>query len=341
MISGIISEIAKKLSEAAAGKSAISVRFNVFWAYHRADDNVFALASTLFLLKQNYMFFSDEQTLFFKKIERNIRAQFHLYQNKNGQETYNFYRTKPSGHFPNGIFMRRFDHFRLPDDIDDTALVYLSAENTKEQTIWLKNQCKIHADHQNGTEIYNTWFGKNMPKEQDVCALLNLLYLFYHHKLPLEIIDINTLEYLGTSVDLILTQPFRISRHYANPSLIVYHYARFLEKFSHPILDSKKSCVLNIALDVLKNEKNFMNKILLETSLLKLGEKREKIEIVNDKNKGFYSFIGAPFAPFNNSAAKILADKKWAQIFWKSEIHELALLIEYLIVYKKNNQNLL
>lgn len=111
---------------------------NDFWAYKRADDNVFALASTLFLLKQNTRFFNKEQTLVFKEIEKNILSKFHLYQNKDGRETYNFYRTKPSRHFPNGIFMSRFDHFRLSDDIDDSALVYLSSEYSKDQTIWLK-----------------------------------------------------------------------------------------------------------------------------------------------------------------------------------------------------------
>ena len=338
MISGIISEIAKKLTEADAGKSTISVRKNDFWAYKRADDNVFALASTLFLLKQNTRFFNKEQTLVFKEIEKNILSKFHLYQNKDGRETYNFYRTKPSGHFPNGIFMSRFDHFRLPDDIDDTALVYLSSEYSKDQTIWLKNQCKTHADKLNGLEIYNTWFGKNMPKEQDVCALLNLLFLFCTQNLPLESIDINTLEYLAKSVDLILRQAFRISRHYANPTLIIYHYARFMGTFSHPILDSKKSQLIGLSMDLLKKEKIYMNKILLETSLIKFGEKREKINIETIKNQDFYSFIGAPFAPFNNPAARILADKKWAQIFWKSEIHELALLLEYLLLQKENNQ---
>ncbi|MCP9768835.1 hypothetical protein EGI22_12990 [Lacihabitans sp. LS3-19] len=335
MISGIISEIAKKLIEADAGKSTISVRKNDLWAYKRADDNVFALASTLFLLKQNSFFFTKEQMLVFKEIEKNILSKFHLYQNKDGLETFNFYRTKPSKHFPNGIFMGRFDHFRLPDDIDDTALVYLSAENTKEQTLWLKKQCKTHEDKLNGVEIYNTWFGKNMPKEQDVCALLNLLYLFFNHDLPLESIDKNTLEYLAKSVDLILTQPFRISRHYANSTLIIYHYARFMSDFSHPLLNSKKSQLICLALDLIKKEKVFMNKILLETSLKKFGEKREKMNIETNKNQDFYSFIGAPFAPFDNPAARILADKKWAQIFWKSEIHELALLLEYLILFEK------
>ena len=91
-------------------------------------------------------------------------------------------------------------------------------------------------------------------------------------------------------------------------------------------------------MNLLKKEKIYMNKILLETSLIKFGEKREKINIETIKNQDFYSFIGAPFAPINNPAARILASKKWAQIFWKSEIHELALLLEYLLLQKENNQ---
>ena len=161
MISGIISEIAKKLTEADAGKSTISVRKNDFWAYKRADDNVFGLASTLFLLKQNTRFFNKEQTLVFKEIEKNILSKFHLYQNKDGRETYNFYRTKPSRHFPNGIFMSRFDHFRLPDDIDDTALVYLSAANTK--IIYLPKMAKYTNNRGQSTICAHHVLGKSSP----------------------------------------------------------------------------------------------------------------------------------------------------------------------------------
>ncbi len=340
MISVIISEIAKKMSEVETSNSTFSVRKNDFWGYKRADDNIFALASTLFILQQNTRYLNNEQKVIFEKIESQIQAEFAKYQNKDGRLTYNFYQTKPSSHFPNGRFMQRLDHFRLPDDIDDTALIYLTANYTKEQTLWLKNHLTEFTDQyvesKNG-KIYSTWFGKNMPKEQDVCALLNLMYLFFKHQVSLDQTDQNTLEFISNSVNDITKNPFHIARHYGHAALIIYHYARFMSDFSHPELDNRKPELIRISKDLLKKEKSALFRMLLETALLKCGEKRNKIDIDLNPEKQFYSFIGAPFAPFQNPATRLIAKNHWSQIFWKSEIHELALRLEYLCFFQNSN----
>lgn len=340
MISGIISEIAKKMSEVKATNSAFSVRKNDLWGYKRADDNIFALASTLFILQQYVSYLNDKDKEVFEKVQTQIQSYFPKYQNKDGRLTYNFYQTQPSGHFPNGRFMRRFDHFRLPDDIDDTALIYLTSNNTKEQTIWLKNHLSEFTDYYKGSSnerIYSTWLGKNMPKEQDVCALLNLMYLFFKHNVDLDQTDKNTLEFIGHAADEIQNNPFKIARHYGHPALIIYHYARLMADYSYPKIDEKKDLLIRFAKELLIKEKTKLFRILLEISLLKLGEKREKTDIDFGTEKPFYSFIGAPFAPFQSPSLRFIAKNKWSQIFWKSEIHELALRLEYACLIQKQN----
>jgi hypothetical protein len=339
MISGIISEIAKKMSQTEGSNSTFSIRKNDFWGYKRADDNVFAMASTLFILQQYSHYFNDNERVIFEKIRTQIQSYFPKYQNKDGRLTYNFYRTQPSGHFPNGKFMGQFDHFRLPDDIDDTAMIYLCSKLTKEQTLWLKNHLLEFTDQYKGKpnqRIYTTWMGKNMPKEQDVCALLNLMYLFFSHYMELGQTDFNTLEHLTESVEEITKNPFKIARHYAHPALIIYHYARFMADFNFPTLEVKKETLILIALELLKKEKVTHFRLLLETSLIKFGIKREAIELNLNSEKEFYSFIGAPLAPFNNRAVRMIAENKWSKIFWKSEIHELALKLEYECLIMKN-----
>lgn len=339
MISGIISEIAKKLSQNEGSNSTFSIRKNDLWAYKRADDNVFALASTLFILQQYSSVLSVDQRKIFENIEAQILAFYPKYQNKDGRLTYNFYQTQPSGHFPNGRFMRRFDHFRLPDDIDDTALIYLTANYTKQQTLWLKNHLTDFTDQYHGSandRIYSTWLGKNMPKEQDVCALLNLMCLFFKHNIDLDQTDKNTLEFIGHAADEIQKNPFKIARHYGHPALIIYHYARFMVDYSYPTLDQKKDLLIRFSKELLVKEKTKLFKVLLEISLLKLGEKREYIDLNFETEKPFYSFIGAPFAPFQSPAFRLIAKNKWSQIFWKSEIHELALRLEYACLIMKN-----
>ncbi|WP_255076691.1 hypothetical protein [Lacihabitans sp. CCS-44] len=327
------------MSEVETSNSTFSVRKNDFWGYKRADDNIFVFASTLFILQQNSRYLNKEQKVIFEKIESQILAEFAKYQNKDGRLTYNFYKTKPSRHFPNGRFMRRLDHFRLPDDIDDTALIYLTSNYTKEQTIWLKNHLSEFTDQYRGSkngEIYSTWFGKNMPKEQDVCALLNLMYLLFKHQIALDQTDNNTLKFISNAVNEITKNSFQIARHYGHPALIIYHYARFMADFSYQELDNRKAELIDIAKKLLAKEKSALFRMLLETALLKFGEKRNKIDINLDPEKQFYSFIGAPFAPFENPATRLIAKNQWSQIFWKSEIHELALRLEYICLIRKN-----
>ncbi len=340
MISGIISEIAKKLSQNEGPNSTFSIRKNDLWAYKRDDDNIFAMASTLFILQQYSSTLSEEQKKTFETIQAQILDFYPKYQNKDGRLTYNFYQTQPSGHFPNGRFMRRFDHFRLPDDIDDTSLIYFTANYSKQQTLWLKTHLTDFTDQykdSSNDRIYSTWLGKNMPKEQDVCALLNLMCLFFKHSIDLDQTDKNTLEFIAHSVNEIQKNPFKIARHYGHPALIIYHYARFMADYSYPKIDEKKEMLIRFAKELFIKEKTKLFRILLEISLLKLGEKREKTDIDFVTEKQFYSFIGAPFAPFQSPALRFIAKNKWSQIFWKSEIHELALRLEYICILQKQN----
>ncbi len=335
MISRIISEIERLLIFSAGQKNATwAVRQNKFWKYNRKDNSIFTLATVNFILQnQNLPEKYLDRT---KKISKKIESFYPLYKNKEDSPTYNFYRTKPSEHFPFGLLMHHLDHFRLPDDIDDTALIYLTKKNP--ESLKLKIHFKKFSDtiplekwHKNATsgEIYNTWFGKKMPKEQDVCAILNVLYFVFQNQFKLENIDLNSIQYLTNQIENISKNPFMISRHYANSPLILYHYARFMQKFKVGEFEQKKSKLIELTLNKLTNEEVFLNRILMEIALLKWGIPRQKIKVdlSSDWSKGFYSFIGAPLAPFK--IATFIASKHFTHIFWKSQLHEWALILEY------------
>ena len=88
---------------------------------------------------------------------------------------------------------RHFEHFRIPDDLDDTAFVYLTEAPTEKERLWLKDKL---AQHANGTRqwikntypeyrtlrAYSTWFGKTMYIEFDACVLSNILYCIFQYK---------------------------------------------------------------------------------------------------------------------------------------------------------------
>lgn len=321
-----------------------SFRENKQLGYCRSDDNIFGTASTVFVLNQLLNYLSTDQQELVHKITKQARSAYRFYQNKDGLATYNFWKT--NGHFPNGLFFRHFKHFKLPDDIDDTALIYLTSADVSEETmLWLKEKLTQHTGTMQPAP-YSTWFGKTMPIEHDVCALCNLMYWIFENNLPLNAHDEATLLLLKNTIlsGNFLKNPFRVARHYATVPLIVYHYTRLLDKFKIPQLDGCAFELERVIYDLLETERNAMNRVLLETSLLKL--KKEKIDvkfsptIVSKKDfTEFYSFIGALLAPYSGRFLGRFAAKKNTQINWKCEAHQAALLLENILLKNHYGNN--
>lgn len=334
MLNRIISEIKNDLQ---THRDQWATRFTPFWHYHRRENNIFALASTLFILQELAPRLSFENRQKTAEISRLITREYPRFRNKDGRSTYNFYPTRPSRHFPNGYFMQYLDHFRLPDDIDDTALITLTLKTAKEEILALKDLTESFAqDFPSGKRIYTTWYGKNMPKEQDACALINLLYLFYAYSIPLNRTDYDTLDFLREKAGKILTHPFELARHYATPALILYHYSRFISLFRSP-LDPARPVIISSLHEALKTEKIFMNRLIMESALLKLGEERPPLDLSRLTFKGFHTFIGAPFAPFEHALVRKWSARPAYQIFWRSDIHQKALVAEYLVLSGLNS----
>lgn len=319
-----------------------SVRENNLLGYRRLDDNLFATASTVFILNELLPFLNESEQQIVQEITQNAQNAYPLYQNKDGLATYNFWKTRPSAHFPNGYLLHRFRHFKLPDDIDDTALVYLTTDRKHEEISWLKAKLQKHANPIN--KVYSTWFGEKMPLEHDVCALCNLMCLLVSFPaLPNEY-DKATINYLFEQITnhSFIHWPFRVARHYASTPLIIYHYARFyiylkdnsyFSEYTEIFINTIKPILINCSENLLKKEKSKLEYILIETALMKLGclPPSKDISVVFDESSEFYSFIGALLGPYNTHASA------WpiTHIYWKCPAHELALVAENR-VWRKN-----
>src|SRR6187551_1426240 len=151
-----------------------SQRQHIFLPVNREDSNIFFSASVLFILESVLEFLADDEKQIISKIGDGVRQNYPAYQNLHGLQTYNFWQTKPSRHFPNGRFMNRYRHFKLPDDADTTSLVYLTNFPTAEEVSWLhaklpnhanltKKQVKTTLPKFRNLPAYSTWFGENMP----------------------------------------------------------------------------------------------------------------------------------------------------------------------------------
>ncbi|MCF2488326.1 hypothetical protein [Dyadobacter sp. CY347] len=331
-------------------------RENKLIGYHRPDTTIFFSAITCFTLQSIARYADDEQQKTIERICNDVIKNYPDFQNKDGLKTYNFWKTRPSRHFPNGHIFHRFEHFRIPDDVDDTAFIYLTTKPDNQELVWLKEKLKLHA---NGTKLsvrntfkeyknlkaYSTWFGKNMYVEFDVCVLSNLMYCIFQYDLPLNEHDADSLQYIRSVIetDRYITMPFRCAHQYPRTPLIIYHVARLIAAFDPPALQPVKDKLIADAQRILKTTDNAMDQVILSSSLIRLGVKTRRIDIENFTEKdfeGFFFFIAGLLTAYENPILYKLAINPLFHMHWICEAHCWTLLAEYETLWNNAAQNM-
>ena len=326
-------------------------RYNPYWGYQRPDPNLFFTAVSVFTLQQLLPHLgSAEQTLANQFIDRALPT-YEQFRNKDGLATYNFYATNPSRHFPHGKLMHWFRHFQLPDDIDDTAMVYLTHRGgpghpSPDDLLFLHEKLARHANGTNLTvrntfpeyrslRAYSTWFGKTMPIEFDACALANMLCCVYTYGLPL---DRHAHDSLTLLADLIRTNryrtdPFRAAHNYARPSLIAYHVARLMANHNPDVLRPVRAKFLADMHHELAHATQPMEQILWATSLLRLGEQPPKVPLdgIEASFSSFSFFIAGMLSAYEQPALYRWAHHPFWHIRWRCDAHCRVLVLEYLV----------
>lgn len=359
MLSPVEGWIDKILALQSSGRSEVpaglfpTYRSNPMLRYHRLDISVFFSAITAFTLQS----LSDTRPGdgLHEKISRIIDGVVRNYpdfRNKDGLATYNFWKTRPSGHFRNGYVFYRFEHFRIPDDVDDTAMVYLTTHPSDEETSWLKDKLSVHA---NGSQYwirntypeyrplraYSTWFGKKMYIEFDVCVLSNLLYCICRYDLAFNQHDWDSLTYIRSVIESgrYLTEPFRCAHQYPRPALIVYHVARLIHAFDPERLRPIRAQLVKDACVLLAGAHHPMDRIILSTSLLRLGEAPAYLptaEFTKRDFDGFYFFIAGLMTAYEHPVLYRIAESPLFHMYWTCEAHCWALLAEYEIYHQRS-----
>jgi hypothetical protein len=330
-------------------------RSNSMIGYRRPDMTMFFSAITAFTLQSIRKYCSAESQAQIDSIHKQVTANYPDFQNKDGLKTYNFWKTKPSRHFPNGRWFHRFEHFRIPDDIDDTAFAYLTTDPSREELFWLKEKLALHA---NGTRLwirntypeykllpaYSTWFGKNMYVEFDVSVLSNILYCMMHYKLPLNGHDEASFEYIRSVIQTgrYIDAPFRCAHQYPRTPLIIYHVARLIAAFDPHALRPIRQQLLNDTEALFKTTKNRMDQVLLATSLMRLGRPTERIpvEVFSEKDfTGFHFFIAGLLTAYENPLLYRLSVSPLVHMHWTCDAHCWALLAEYEALWNQQQSN--
>lgn len=323
-----------------------SQRFHLYLPFEREDNNIFFTASIVFILQNLREKLSEEEQNLADEICSKAVANYPDYKNKDGLDTYNFWRTDGSPHFPNGNILSRVNKVRIPDDADDTALIYLTSNPDREKVLWLKEKLAQHANlskkriintfpEYKNMKAYSTFFGKNMFIEFDVCVLCNILYFVFQNKLELNQHDYDSIFFVRSVIEKkqYLEKPFYASHSYPSAPVILYHVARLLEKYEVPGLSEIKPKVIADLNSLIDKERDEMNRVILATSLKRLGQPQSSLDYTKENERWSFFHAGLLTA-FENTVTYNLAGNSLFHLKYKCEAHRLALILENIVYHK-------
>ena len=309
----------------------------------KADDNIFFTGLIAWTLKSIKTDLSAKNQAVVDAMMAKAAANYQRYRNKDGGPVYNFWQTQPSRHFPNSRYFSQRKKYIIPDDLDDTAILYLSADFSDSLKLEVK---KLMAENANGQKrrirntfrrykkvpAYSTWFGKNMPVDFDICVQANGMRFVLDNQLELNQFDSATIWLMK---DMLVARkhikrPHYISPHYQNTSIILYHLARLVAAHSqHPLLVDFKPLLIKDLKREMQRTDNGMEKILLQTSLSRLNNSAgAKIELRQEDWDDFYFFVANMTSVFPNPVKGIFANSRKTNFFYRSEAYYLTLLLE-------------
>ncbi len=320
-------------------------RSNKIWRYKRNDNSIFHTASIVFILQKCRPFLSHSQQYIIDSISKKAKDSFKLYRNKEGAATFNFYPTKPSRHFANGMILHRLKHFQLPDDADDTALIYLCDASLDIQ--YLQNKLRQHHAGNKANipkqwqtrQAYSTWFGKNMPIEFDVVVLSNILLALNYRLTDENILSNDSFEIIKDTIvqGTYLKHGFGVSPNYAQPIIIAYHLARLLANMQS--VDYLKVKMLEQLQQLAPVHR--LEALLIEITRYNLGERPGELTftVQEIQELRFSYFIAGLLSAYPNFLARSFRENPFFHIKWQCPAHNLALALEYLV--KNKNASLM
>lgn len=321
----------------------------------KVDNTIFYNLLIYYNINEYYPLLNDENKKLADDINNNTKKLLPKFKNKNGRNTYNYWRTDSTFRFPYTWWIPIVrGHVSLPDDMDDTVLGQLANDATDsvasqihalmQQYINTNGNLKTTYSTYKKYKTYSTWFGKKVPVVFDVCVLCNVLTFIEKEHLPFSATDIAAVDLMVKTIETndYIKHPHFVSPYYGKTSLILYHLSRLMSAGKINELEKFKSQLIDEATSQLNNSDNVLEKIILSSALIKWGEKPAVLilppvaQIKNEIEKNnFPFFIGNIPSYLKQPFKENMINRNMLLFYHYCPAWNDALLLEYILLSQK------
>ena len=327
---------------------------------YKPDYNIFFTAIGSFTLKHLSLTTNqDQQSTIDSILERSKRA-FPAFQHKDGLPLYNFW-PRGSKIMPHSFIAQHMTQkFNISEDADDTVMILMSLQNNDSANLYVKKRLmelsnggtagkKIKSTFKRFRKYkaYTTYLGYKMQTDFDFAVQCNIMYFMYEKKMVNSKEDTATIDLLTEMVKerLYMTRPKFISPYYGYPSLLLYHLTRLMSAHHPAALELHKTTIINDLHALYAKAKYPLEKTILQTSLMRLGESPElpterEIQEIRHIDQHKFSFFQARPAYWCRPLTKsLLLHFEWINYKFFSPTYDKILLLENLAMRKNINQS--
>jgi hypothetical protein len=251
---------------------------------YQPDNTVFYTAITAFALRNILSCLSETDNAIAENIIANARKIYPLYRNKHGYPYYGFWAANDPI-MPGTYYFKYLKQvFGQGEDADDTVMILMTDSSNDKDVTDLKQRMidvanlskqKIIATYKKYRSVpaYSTYLGSRTVPDFDFGVQCNILYFVLDKKLPFVKQDSATLHLI---IEMVrnreyMSAPVYLSPYYVRSSILIYHVVRLMTEFNIPELNVYKQQLIDDAGKEFNASTNVMDKILLSTSLMKLG----------------------------------------------------------------------
>jgi hypothetical protein len=318
----------------------------------KKDNNIFFNGLIAYTLNDIKPFVSKHHQQLIDSILKHAKPLFQKFKNTKDRNTYNFWRTDSAYDYPYSGLLKPFaKNISLPDDMDDTvlSLLALNANDSTANAVHALMQQFVNSDtnkvrslikEYDGLQAYSTWFGKKFPVVFDVSVLCNVLAFVQTYNLPWTKADSASLEVIIKTIEnnYHFSKAVYASPYYPKASLILYHVARLMHIKPITELEALKIKIISDAAKELAQTTNVLEKIILSSTILKLGYEPSSININRDdiekqiEQNDFCFFTGNISSYFKDFSKAFATANNIGFFYHYCPAYNDALLLEYLVL---------